>query len=409
MAVVNITTFIGWIIIASAFYLKNHQYSILLMGRFMTGLSSGLCGTPAAIYMAEVASSDMRSVFTTWVSLFYAIGIFIVYLLGLILKDDWNMISLIAAGFAVLGMLFLKLLIPESPSWLASKRRYEEAKINICQLHGTKVYTCDVREELETLIVPGSCIKPEKLQSSPLSHQISKKMKMLMTEKFFRPYILVITFFFFQQFSGIFVIMFYAVDIVKQAKVRLDAYVTIVLIALVRFLSMILLSFFSKHVGRRTLSLISGSGITITMLALGSYTLSIQQGLISDELIPNISFIPLVLLILYFFISTMGFYPIPFALVSEVYPRKIRGTAAGLSTAMNFLFNFIIVKLHPTMVQGIQMSGVFYVYGVMAFVGTLFVLIWLPETRGKSLDEIQSSFITRKKTNDIEEKEQQIA
>lgn len=105
IGVVNITALLGWSVVTAAYYTpQSHQYEVLLCGRFLTGIATGelisedrfqvdfsnvfvgLCGTPAAIYMAEVASSELRSVFTTWVSLFYAIGILFVYLLGFLLK-----------------------------------------------------------------------------------------------------------------------------------------------------------------------------------------------------------------------------------------------------------------------------------------------------------------------------------
>ncbi|XP_050301956.1 facilitated trehalose transporter Tret1-like [Anthonomus grandis grandis] len=394
IAVVNIAAFIGWLIVASAYHLPNQQYEILLVGRFLTGLSTGLCGTPAAVYMAEVASSKLRSVFTTWVSLFYAIGIFKVYLLGLILKDDWGTISLIAAVCPIIGLIFLKLFIPESPPWLITKQRLDEAKKNMCRLYGTQTYTAEVREEIETLIA-NRPIKKE-IQQKTLMQQFVKKLKMLMKKNFLKPYAMVLTFFFFQQFTGIFAIMFYAIDIVKGAKVELDPYITIVIIAVVRLIAMILLSFFSKHFGRRPLSIMSGSGIALSMLILGSYILAVKQGLITQEQEKSLSFIPLSLLIFYFFISTMGFYPLPFALASEVYPGNIRGTASGISSGSNFLFNFLIVKLYPTMVSNIGAHGVFYFYGTLGLIGTLFVFCFLPETRGKSLEEIQAFFVGKK-------------
>ncbi|CAG9772734.1 unnamed protein product [Ceutorhynchus assimilis] len=406
IAVVNITAFLGWVIVGSAFYLQQHQYEVLLVGRFLTGLATGLCGTPAAIYMAEVASSDLRSVFTTWVSLFYAIGIFLVYLLGLILKDDWGTIALFAAVCPVIGIFFLKAFIPESPSWLVSKQRIEDAKRSVCRLHGTKNFTDEVLSEVQGLINNGGGAKKEKLYQKTIPQQVMKKMKMLMKGSFLKPYALVLTFFFFQQFTGIFAIMFYAIDIVKGAKIELDSYVTIVIIALVRLIAMVLLSFFSKYFGRRPLSLISGSGIAVSMLALGSYILATKQGLITPEQEQSLSFVPLILIMFYFFISTLGFYPIPFALASEIYPRNIRGTASGISAGSNFLLNFVIVKLYPTMVENIGAHGVFFFYGSVGLAGTFFVLFCLPETRGKSLEEIQAMFVGRKEAKTIQDKEQ---
>ncbi|XP_066251796.1 facilitated trehalose transporter Tret1-like [Euwallacea similis] len=405
IGVVNATTLIGWSILATAYYVTDHQYKILLLGRFMTGLAAGLCGTPAAIYMAEVASSELRSVFTTWVSLFYAIGIFFVYVLGLILQSNWGTICLIAATFPIFGMTFLLLFIPESPPWLVTKRRFDEAQKNLCRLYGTKTCNDEVNAELQGLIKHS---KPkDRLQKSTLPRQIVKKVKMLMKRNFLKPYLLVLTFFFFQQFTGIFVIMFYAIDIVKAAKIELDSYITIVIIALVRVVGMVLLSFISKHIGRRPLSLTSGVGITLSMIGLGSYIVAIQNGSITAEKQSSLSFIPVLLLIFYFVISTIGFYPLPFALCSEVYPRNIRGTAAGISTATNFLFNFVIVKLYPTMEAGLSAYGVFYFYGAMGLLGTIFVFFCLPETRGKSLEEIQEFFGNKERQDMVPEKEQQ--
>ncbi|XP_030747034.1 facilitated trehalose transporter Tret1-2 homolog [Sitophilus oryzae] len=224
-----------------------------------------------------------------------------------------------------------------------------------------------------------------------------------MKKSFFKPFFLVITYFFFQQFTGIFVIMFYAIDIVQGAKVELDAYITIVLIATVRLVAMLLLSYSSKYYGRRPLSIVSGTGMSVCMLTLGSYILCIKQGLISEELEKKLTLIPLSLLILYFFISTMGFYPIPFALSSEVYPGNIRGTAAGFGAGCNFLF-FITVKLYPTMMESTNAYGVFFFYGGMAVVGTIFVIIFLPETRGKTLEEIQEYFVKKESIKEEHEK-----
>ncbi|XP_030747076.1 facilitated trehalose transporter Tret1-2 homolog [Sitophilus oryzae] len=214
-----------------------------------------------------------------------------------------------------------------------------------------------------------------------------------MKKSFFKPFFLVITYFFFQQFTGIFVIMFYAIDIVQGAKIELDAYITIVLIATVRLVAMLLLSYSSKHYGRRPLSIVSGTGMSICMLTLGSYILCIKQGLISEELEKKLTLIPLSLLILYFFISTMGFYPIPFALSSNL----------GFGAGCNFLF-FITVKLYPTMMESMNAYGVFFFYGGMAVVGTIFVIIFLPETRGKTLEEIQEYFVKKESTKEEHEK-----
>lgn len=212
----------------------------------------------------------------------------------------------------------------------------------MCKLYDTKEFNAEVREELESLINNGN-IKTTKSTKS-LPQQVVKKLKMLKKRSFVRPYLLVISFFVFQQFTGIFSIMFYAIDIVQGAGVQLDSYITIIIIAGVRVVGMVLLSVLSKNFGRRPLSLASGVGITISMISLGIYVVTVDPT-------SGLGLIPLLLLVVYFLTSTFGFYAIPFAITSEIYPRNIRGTAAGISNGTNFVFNFVAVKLYPWMVS----------------------------------------------------------
>lgn len=83
---VNLVCFVGWLVIAAGYYLPDYQYSILLVGRMITGLSTGLASMPAAVYMAEVSSPNLRGMFTTWNATSFSFGVLIVYVLGWIMK-----------------------------------------------------------------------------------------------------------------------------------------------------------------------------------------------------------------------------------------------------------------------------------------------------------------------------------
>ncbi|RZC32700.1 facilitated trehalose transporter Tret1-2 -like, partial [Asbolus verrucosus] len=390
MFCINVVCFIGWLIVASAYYFPEHQYAILLVGRLLTGLSTGLSSIPATIYMAEISSAKLRGVFCTWNSVFFAIGVLIIYFLGFVLKDNWGVISLITAAFPCVGMIFVSFLVPESPSWLIRKDRFDEAKHNMCNIFGAQDYIPEVQQEIEKLI-KNRGVKTGNTQKSILD-QVVKKVKYLIKPNCLKPFALVTTFFFFQQFSGTFVIVFYAIDIVKEAGVELDAYLTIVMIGVVRLITAMLVSYVSKIFGRRPLSLLSGSGMTVCMIALAGYILAISQGKVAQETQDSLLFLPVVLLLFYFFTSTIGFLPMPFAMCAEVFPAKIRGTASGLASGFGYFFNFITVKIYPTMIEGIGRQGVFFFYGAMALAGTVFIVALLPETKGKSLQEIEEFF-----------------
>lgn len=197
--------------------------------------------------------------------------------------------------------------------------------------------------------------------------------------------------------------VFYAIDIVKNAGITLDPYLTIVLVGFIRFATAILVGLISKKFGRRSLSIVSGLGMMSCMFTLACYNLLIDQGKISEETRANLSMLPLMALLLYFFASTLGFLPVPFALSAELFPTKIRGTASGLLTGFNYAFNFLTVKIYSNMIDGMGSTGVFFFYGGTALLGTVFLICLLPETKGKSLDEILEYFGEKRQIEGQEE------
>ncbi|XP_050502652.1 facilitated trehalose transporter Tret1-like isoform X1 [Diabrotica virgifera virgifera] len=387
---VNIVCLLGWITIAVFCYAKPSHFWILLLGRVLTGLSTGLCSSPATVYMAEISSPDLRGIFTTWASVSFSLGVLVVYFLGFLFQSNLGAICLITAVFPCVGILFSIFLIPESPTWLVGRYRTEEARSSLCRIFNTGL-TPDVQAELDHLI---KCKGVSNMKSEkPMYRKILSKLEYLMQPHCLRPMILVLTYFFFQQFSGIFVIIFYAIDIVNNAGITFDPYITIVVIGVVRLISAILPSFLAKRFGRRPLSLFSGLGIASCLLPLALYIKLKDNGSLSGY---SLTFLPLICLLVYFVTNSIGFLPLPFALAAELFPTKVRGTAAGIISGMGYFFNFIAVKIYPDMVQSLGRSGVFCFYGVIALLGTIFVFFLLPETKGKSLQEIEEYFGKKK-------------
>lgn len=353
---------------------------------------------PASVYMAEVSSLKLRGVFTTWSAIFFSIGVLTVYVLGYFLKDDWGTIATVTACFPCMGIMLAYFFLPESPPWLITKSRIEDAKNNLCKIYGVKAYTPEVQEEIETLVnhkFKTSSISM-KYDNKTFKSQLTKKIKYLLKPTCIKPFILILTYFFFQQFSGTFVIVFYAINIVLDAGVKMDPYFAIVMIALTRLISAVLVSFLSKIYGRRPHSIISGASMTICMITLALYLFLIKKGVIGNSTQESLSWLPVALLVFYFFASTLGFLTMPFAMAAEVFPGKIRGTATGLISCMGYLFNFVTVKTYPSMVNTMGKDGVFCFYGGMALLGTVFIVLFLPETKGKTLQEIEEYFGKKK-------------
>lgn len=387
---VNVVCILGWLLIVTAYYVQDCQYQLLLFGRVLTGFSTGLSSMPAAVYMAEVSTPKLRGIFITWNAMSFAFGVLLVYLFGWIMQDNWGTTAKICASFPCIGLLMIWIFMVESPSWLVSKNRLDEAKRNVCKLYDTKDCDEKIHEEIETLMT----------SAQRLNVDVKEKFsfKEFSRPTFFKPFLLISTFFFFQQFSGVFVIVFYAIDIVNEVKISVDPYLAICLIASMRVVGSVVVSIMSKKFGRRPLSLVSGAGMTLSMIAIAAYLIFVQENTIT-----SLSWLPLILLIGYFFLSTLGFLTMPFAMAAEVFPSKVRGVATGLTTCIAYICNFVIVKIYPSMMKGMGNYKLFLFFGSVSLLGTVFVALCLPETKGKTLKEIEEYFDRKHKNIDKNE------
>lgn len=373
---INVFCFLGWSVITLAYYIQIYQYLLLLIGRFLTGFSAGLSSMPAAVYMAEISTSKLRGMFITWNALCFSLGVVVIYILGWIMTSNWGMIAIFSTVSPCACMVMVMVYMVESPSWLIANNRLEEAKASLSKLYDSK----EAHEEIETLI--------NTTKTGRNNHQF--QWRYFLEPVCYRPFILMSTFFLFQQLSGTFVIVFYAIDIVNEVKISIDPYFAIVLIAATRTVASGFVSVMSKRVGRRPLSLASGIGMTACMVMLAVYTICIKQRVIMDD---QFDWLPLTFLMAYYFTATLGFLTMPFAMSAEVFPSKVRGLATGMVTSIGYIGSFVMVKLYPdTLHYKLGIFPLFLFFAAMSAAGTVFVAFCLPETKGKTLLEIEENF-----------------
>lgn len=201
----------------------------------------------------------------------------------------------------------------------------------------------------------------------------------------YKPFLIMVSFFAIQQFSGIFTIFVYAAQFSLEAGVAMDAFLSAVIIGTVRTVTTVLIAFASDKYGRKPLVLISGIGMFVTMVGLAvcaTYPLT------------NTSFqwLPSAFLYGFVFIGTFGILTLPFAMVAEMFPQKTRGFAVGLTMSLAFLMSFANIKTFPTVFESLGNVVMFSFYSFVAFVGILFAIFILPETKGKSLQQVEDLF-----------------
>ncbi|KAF7995623.1 hypothetical protein HCN44_006730 [Aphidius gifuensis] len=393
MSLLTTSTFslIGWFLI----YMSTN-YENLIVGRIIGGIATGLASVPATVYTAEITESAWRSTVVTWSSIAIALGILIVYIFGYIIEDNWRLIALLCGLFPASAIILTLLSIPESPMWLRDHGRIDEAKIIIKKFRGIPK-NCQITSE-----VTDELINTKQHQQSQHNYRKKSLVDNIKKRSSLQPFIIMLMYFFFQQFSGIFVIVYYAVDITTEAGMEINPFIGAILIGFTRLIGAILVSCASKKWGRRVPSIVSGTGMTIFMGILALYLFSKNQGCkINDQ-----GVIPAICIMSYIFMSTIGFLCLPFAMVGEIYPAKVKDVLSGLTTCIAYIFSFISVKTYPGMINIMGKHGVFCFYALMSLLGTIFVILFLPETKGKTLNDIDQLFsIKKNRQHDIIDEE----
>lgn len=236
---------------------------------------------------------------------------------------------------------------------------------------------------------------------SQVKHHHKKKnlLKHILRRTSLIPLFILLGYFFFQQFSGIFAVVYYAVQISKDSGVKIDNHLNAILIGMTRLIGAILVAWASRRCGRRPLSIVSGGGMTLSIGGLSLYLFLHDRGYVSSDE----NFLPVICLIAYIFMSTLGFLVLPFAMVGELYPSKVKDVLSGFTTCIAYIFSFVSVKAYPDMIKIMGKHGIFCFYALFSLLGTFFIIFFLPETRGKTLGEIENIYARKSgKMNSID-------
>lgn len=201
----------------------------------------------------------------------------------------------------------------------------------------------------------------------------------------YKPFLIMILFFAIQQFSGIFVIFIYAAQFSLEAGIAMDEFLSAVIIGVIRCATTLLMAFVSDKFGRKPLVVASGIGMFISMLGLAICA----KFPLSET---NFKWLPALLVFTYIFSGTLGILTLPFSMIAEMYPQKTRGFAVGITSTVFFILIFIVVKTFSCIFEYFGSVIVFSFYAFVALMGIMFGIFVLPETKGKSLQEIEENF-----------------
>lgn len=377
---VMVTTAVLYII--SALGCAFAESSAMLIGfRLLSGLAVGATSVVAPMYISEISPAARRGRLVSFNQFAITIGILVAYIFDYAFinlgENNWRFMLAVPAMFGVVYLIFLLLSFPESPRWLLAHDKRDEAGKVLYRLGGQKL----LDEELPQM---EAAIAIEK-----------KKEKMSVTELFKgktgRIVLIGTLIAAFQQITGINAVIMFAPKMFQAAgSAQVDSLMMSMVVGLVNFLMTIFALWLVDKKGRKTLLLWGAVGMTAALAYLTmEFAKPVQNG--TGVLIA---------LLVYISFFAASFAPVMWVIISEIYPNRIKGAAMSFSTAISWLCTFLTVYFAPVIQGALGLEYLFAIFGVFSIIAFVFVKIWIPETKGKSLESIHAELfqtVTEKK------------
>jgi SP family arabinose:H+ symporter-like MFS transporter len=344
-----------------------------LAARFLGGVAIGISSMVCPTYIAEISPERKRGFLGTLFQLGIVVGIFLVFFVNDRIQASgdaaWNTAwgwRWMLASESLPALVFLVLLgvVPESPRWLTLKGRAEAA-----------------RRVLDRLLTPREAAEEwTAISSGPAA--AAGRFRDLFAPAWRRPLLIAVVLATLSQFSGINAIMYYAPEVFRAAGASRDAaFASSVWVGAVNLLFTLVALVLIDRAGRRPL-LILGAGVqTVALAAVGWSFLEMEQGRAT---------LAAVLVYIAAFAVAMG--PIPWVLISEIFPGAIRGRAVAVGVGTIWAACLVVAQTFPVLKEAVGPAATFWIYAGCSFLSLVFVVAVVPETKGRSLEAIAASW-----------------
>jgi sugar porter (SP) family MFS transporter len=345
--------------------------NILVVGRLIVGLGIGFATSTVPIYISEVSPPQTRGWQVSLFQLAITIGILAAYVVDYTFSGSasWRwMLGLAFVPGAILGLGMLRM--PESPRWLAEHGQSNLARRILARIRGTEDIESEWLEIQKTLT--------ETEERGRFSDLLSPSLRTAL--------LIGIGLAIFQQVTGINTVIYYAPLIVQSAGISTasGAILATAGIGLVNVIMTIVAMWLIDRVGRRPLLLIGIGGMILSLGVLG-FVFRMPTG-------GALAWLAVVTLMIYVASFAISLGPIFWLIISEIYPLRVRGIAEGTAAGVNWASNFVVSFTFLTLIEVLGPSMTFWVYALLAVASWLFAYYLVPETKGRTLEEIEHSF-----------------
>jgi SP family galactose:H+ symporter-like MFS transporter len=347
-----------------------HTIDSIVWGRLIAGIGVGIVSVASPIYLAEIAPPRYRGAFVTLNQLSICLGILGAFLVDYAYSNssDWQM--MFAVGYIPALILFIgTTFIPNTPAWLLSKGKKEKA------IRSYRRLRADTHWQEDSELVNKSDLPIEKSSWKVL---LDKRMRFVLT--------LGILISAFQQITGINAVIYFSPKIFEMAHFgsASSAIFASVDIGIVNVIAALISLFLMDRWGRRPLLILGITGMVISLLILAT------AFLFQTELIDMIAVISLMAYVGFF---SLGLGAVTWIILSEIFPLNVRGKAMTVAIFVNWVANYLVSLTFLDIVAWINVTGAFYLFAAISIAALYFVWRYLPETKGKTLAELENKLI----------------
>ncbi|KAL0861105.1 hypothetical protein ABMA27_009606 [Loxostege sticticalis] len=363
---VTLPILIGWILIAVA-----TNVGFIYAGRLFWGVGLGMIFTLLPMYCAEVSTVDARGALGSYLQTFMTFGTLFMYIIGPFI----TYYEIVYVGVAYLALFTVSFFfMPESPTYHLLKNDRKAAADSLMRLRGRSLE--GVQKELDQINADVEASKDNKPGT----------IADVFRGKNFTAFYIGCALITFQQFSGIHAVLFNMTAIFRAAGSNIEpAYATII-VGAVQFAASMMTQFVVDRLKRRTLLMISSCGSAIALGLLGTYFLLAD---LESPVVESINFLPLLSLVMFMLAYCWGLGALPFAIIGEIMPIEVKAFFTAFASALGSLTSFLITRFFSVIAEAVGHYVVFWIFAGSCVLSFLFTLFVLPESKGKTFNEIQ--------------------
>nr|XP_053607935.1 facilitated trehalose transporter Tret1-like isoform X2 [Plodia interpunctella] len=353
---------------------------LMYAARFMFGMTTGTVAVVAMIYVTEIADKEIRASLGMLIQVMNNLGCLLIYGIGPFVSYT-ALNSIIVTIPIVYGLCCLW--IPESPYYHLKDSRTDEARKVFIYLKGRR----DEKWVDDQLAI---------MRAHVISSMENKTTaKELLTNMRYRKTIyIVVGLKILQYMTGVLVIQSYLEVIFRQSVSISGPHVSIVY-GFVQLSAGIGATFLTRWFGRRILLMLSSLGVSLAMTAIGLYFFLQDSVGVSQEIMSSLSPLPLVGLFVFNIAYSCGVGNLPYVMQAELFPVNVKAVASSLATMLACVLSFLVTKCYQNLKDMFGHYTVFWSFAVIGYLGILFVYYFVPETKGKTLEEVQDNMQAR--------------